>query len=310
MKHKLSKNTNMKHKLSKNTIITIIVLIVDLIVFVFGYSSGYFNILRQNAKSIYYIDNNSLGLFIALTMIAVLSLYHTLHNLTTDIQMDQASKKVETSISEQLGRVEAHLINYGEQSIEYNYLSSIENDIGANNSLINNEIWVITNDFEEQNDTSDGIKCRNAIISNLKSNVFYYYIVPQTKREDMEHLCFKIKETLADNYSGKFYYIFDDALDFIPTEYFDIVLYLKKGTDGKFVEKSDSIMCYCFSKKSDKYFYTMVENENIRNQMFEYIKNYQVSHNFINGLKSQSMQQPMYQSTKQTRKKSKHKRNN
>lgn len=309
MKHKTSKSTIIKHKLSKNTIITLIVLIADLIGFGFSYSSGFLNILKQNDES-YYIDNNILGLFIALTMIAVLSLYHTLHNLTTDIQLDQASYKVETSINEQLGRVEAHLINYGEQSIEFNYLSSIENDIGANNSLINNEIWVITNDFEEQNDTPDGIKCRNAILSNLTSNVFYYYIVPQAKREDMEHLCFKIKETLNDNFSGNFYYIFDDALDFIPAEYFDIVLYLKKGKDGKFVEKSDSIMCYCFSKKSDKYFYTMVENENIRNQMFEYIKKYQVSHNFINGLKSQSMQQPKYQSTKQTPKKPKRKRNN
>lgn len=299
----------MKHKLSKNTIITLFVLIVDLIGFGFSYSSGYFIILKQDAQANYYIDNTILGLFITLTIIAILSLYHTLHNLTTDIQMDQASKKVETSINEQLGRVEAHLINYGEQSIEYKYLSSIENDIGVNNNLINNEIWVITNDFEEQNDTPDGIKCRNAILSNLNSNVFYYYIVPQTKLEDMEHLCFKIKGTLSSNYTGKFYYIFDDALDFIPAEYFDIVLYLKKGKNGKFIEKSDSIMCYCFSKKSDKYFYTMVENENIRNQMFEYIKKYQTSHNFINGLEAQNRQQPKCTPTKQARKKTKRKRN-
>lgn len=64
-------------------------------------------------------------------------------------------------------------------------------------------------------------------------------------------------------------------------------------------------MCYCFSKKSDKYFYTMVENENIRNQMFEYIKKYRTSHTFINGLEAQNRQQPKCIPTKQARKKNK-----
>lgn len=45
----------MKHKISKNTIITLIVLIVDLIGFGFSYSSGYFIILKQDAQSNYYI---------------------------------------------------------------------------------------------------------------------------------------------------------------------------------------------------------------------------------------------------------------
>lgn len=306
MKHKMKHKPNNIIKL--NTIITLAVFAVDVLGFAFSYFTGHFNILIYNTEEkYYYIDTNLLGIFVAMTMIAVLSLYHTLHNLTTDIQVNQASKKAETKITEQLGRVEAHLINYGEKAIEYKYLSSIENDIGANDTLINNEIWVITNDFEEQNDTPDGINCRNAIVSNLYSNVLYYYIVPQTKREDMEHLCFKIKDALTSQYSGKFYYIFDDVLDFIPAEYFDIVIYLKKDKSGKFIEKSESIVCYCFSKRSDNYFYTMVEDENIRNQMFEYIKNYRVNHNFINGLTQQQTQQP--KSQHQPRKKAPNKRN-
>lgn len=256
-------------------IISVVIALVNIALVILGLCLDWLQILKfDNDLGRYYIDNTSLALVLVSVIIEIFSIYHIFHISSIEEQLKRFDEEGKTVCG--LGKVEAHLINYNLDSVEFEYLSAIENEIGTHENAVQNEIWVITNNFEEGNDSLEGKELRNAIISNLKHNVSYYYIVPSALEEKMLLLLEKIKGELKGSYTGQFKYIKDDALDFIPTPYFDIILYLKKKEDK--IESSSTI-CYCFSQKnaSNKYYYSRVEDDATKTRLYEYVKNYKTN---------------------------------
>ena len=263
----------MNKKLKSNKIqiiISVVVAIFNIALVILGLCLDWLQILKFNGER-YYIDNTSLALLLLSVLVEIFSIYHIFHIKSIERQLKRLDEEGHTVSG--LRKVEAHLINYNLDSVEFEYLSAIENEIGTHENTVQNEIWVITNNFEEGNDSLEGKELRNAIISNLKHNVSYYYIVPSALEEKMVLLFKKIKNELKGNYTGQFKYIKDDALDFIPTPYFDIILYLKKKEE---IIENSSTICYCFSQRnlSNKYYYSRVEDDITKARLYAYVKNY------------------------------------
>lgn len=229
----------------------------DVILLFLGYRVEDFTILKQSVSSagdsIYYINNSNLMIVVAICLLNILAIVQSIsnHAIYNQLQQLDASGIVSTKIS----RIEAHLVNYDERTIAFELLSSIENDIGLKEPSVNNEIWILTNNFEEKEDSSEGKELREAIISNLKTNVNYYYIIPDASKDEFTQLCDKLHKNIAENKTaikGNFNYLVDERLDFIPSPLYDIILYIKVGTIGETrYADSDSKIYYCFSKETD-----------------------------------------------------------
>lgn len=244
-----------------------------------GYTTESFQILKwtvnQNGNVIYEIDNTHLMFVMAFCIVDVLIIYNL---FLTEIISYQLNKIDNCGhISDVIKKIEVHLMNYNSDTIAFEHLSAIEFEVGLAKQEIHNEIWIITNNFEEKNDTMEGQELRNAIMENLKTNVDYYYVIPKSGIEEIEQLGEKLLYKIGSKkINGKFNYIVDDALDFIPTPYFDIIMYIKVGIGRKEYIESSSQIYYCFSKsiKSEECFYQKVDRQDIWNKMIKHIEEY------------------------------------
>ncbi len=236
------------------------------------------NLINENGAIYYEISISNFLIIITWVIVNTLSIYY---GITTELFWVRFSQReANGALFEGLNRIEDHLINFDHDSIPFEKLADIERRIGATNRKISNEIWILTNNIEECHDSEEGRHLRQAIISNLKTNVNYYYVIPQSAVEDIEQLSTKLRsKTKREQTSGTFRYIVDDALDFIPTPYFDIVMYLKMTPGMADTIESSSEIYYCFSQEttSTECYYQAVKDRAIWLKMREYIKKYKNS---------------------------------
>lgn len=183
-----------------------------------------------------------------------------------------------------IGKIEAHLshylFNYDKESIAFSHLSAIEHEVGTTKPDTHNEIWVITNDFEENNDSNEVQELREAILSNLSTNVDYYYLVTESHEEEMKILAKKLSTDKAGRrIIGTFNYFVNNSFDFIPTPYYDIILYIKYGPNNDYIESSSKFY-YCFSRTPNDniYFYQKVQEKEVWNRLTNYVKKYKEEH--------------------------------
>ena len=256
---------------SRKTNIFIIVSLVlfNIIVLLVSYKIDSFKILKctedTNGTSFYEISNSNLMIVIVICVINVLAIYHIIISGTL------------ITICDEVKKINFYFSNYDEGTISFKHLSEIELGVGLNNQNVHNEIWVVTNNFEEKNDSKEGQRLRDAIIANLKTNVDYYYVIPKSKIDEIEQLGDKLRSKIGTKpMIGKFQYIIDDALDFIPIQYFDIIMYIKITDGEKMYAESSSQIYYCFSKNSilENCFYQRVDNVEIWNKLIKQTRDY------------------------------------
>ena len=266
----------------------------------------------------YKINNANLIIIIAITLINVLAIYHIVskavffHNLssvdetgnisqgidrinehlinhnckqlsqiatTVDSNKERLSELVSLA-AERFGLIEDHLVNYNynEDTIMYSGLSDVEQRIGANNKNRHNEIWIITNNFEENSDSDAGKKVRTAMLDNLATNVDYYYIVSKRYVSKMEVLSKKLSLERGNRIlTGNVYYFVNDDFNFIPTPYYDIVLYIIDDPENNIPIEDTSLFYFCFSQKTEakKCYYQFVKSnsevwERIKDAVIDY----------------------------------------
>ena len=134
----------------------------------------------ENAISILYtVSNSNLMMVVGICIINVLAVAQTFFNLSYRTQLFDVDRNGE--VREQLTKVERHLTDYDKHTIAFELLSEVESSIGAKNQKIHNEIWILTNNFEEAGTSEEAKQLRRAIISNLRTNVDYYYVIPKSK---------------------------------------------------------------------------------------------------------------------------------
>lgn len=266
-------------------VLTAFLILVDILVLFVGYKIDSFQILKSttdaNGFIAYEISNSNLLFVIALCLINVLTIYHTIVSQELRTQLEKTDKS--GHVSEGIKKIEVHLLNYNSDTIAFAHLSAIEHEVGLNKQRIHNEIWILTNNFEEKNDTAEGKELRDAIIANLKTNVDYYYIIPSSRVDEIMQLRAKLRNQIGkQKTNGKFVYIVDDALDFIPTPYFDIVMYIKVAEGEESFAESSSQIYYCFSRstKSEDCFYQKVDNTEIWTKMIDRTKEYKSKNGF------------------------------
>ena len=265
----------------------IIVAIIDFAVLVIGYKIDSFEILstkvmEDSGPTLYAISNSNLMIVMAICMINVFAVIQTVFNWSFISSIQELDKGGE--IHRELTKVERHLTDFDKHSIAFELLSEVESSIGVKNNKVHNEIWILTNNFEEAGSSEEAKQLRKAIVSNLCTNVDYYYVIPRSKEDVIKELGRKLQKEIGRRTTmGSFMYIVDEALEFIPTPYFDIDMYLVKGLDDEYIQDK-SVVYYCFSRLSDtgEYFYRRVQKETneseIWKRMTEYTKHYKEEH--------------------------------
>ena len=264
-----------------------IVVILDFVVLIIGYRIDSFEILSTkvmegSGSTLYAISNSNLMVVMAICLINVFAVVQTVFNWSFLSSIQDLDKGGE--INRELTKVERHLTDFDKHSIAFELLSEVESSIGVKNNKVHNEIWILTNNFEEAGSSEEAKQLRKAIVSNLCTKVDYYYVIPKSKEDVIKELGRKLrKEIERKTTTGSFMYIVDEALEFIPTPYFDIDMYLAKGLDDEFIQDK-SVVYYCFSRLSDSgdYFYRRVQKETNESEiwkgMTEYTKHYKKAH--------------------------------
>lgn len=218
--------------------------VLNVIILFIGYRMDNFPILATTIKDdgtfTYTISNSNLMIVMTQAISSVVIIYHSIVSCAIN------------EVKEGVKKVEVHLINYGSDSIKFEYLSAIELELGTHKQKIHNEIWILTNSFEENEDSSEGKELRAAILANLKTNVDYYYVVPESCIQSIKILGEKLhSEQGSRKLTGKFRYIVDNTLNFIPTPYYDIIMYLKIGPGQSGHTETSSQIYYCFSRSTE-----------------------------------------------------------
>ena len=264
----------MPKKLKIQRIFTTVLLTVVLnaIILYVGYIMDLFPILATTIKEdgtyIYTISNSNLMIVMTQVIFSVIIIYHSIVSCAI------------SEIKEGVKKVEVHLINYESDSIKFEYLSAIELKLGTHKQKIHNEIWILTNSFEENEDSSEGKELRAAILANLKTNVDYYYVVPESCIQSIKVLGEKLQsEQGSKKLTGNFYYIVDNTLNFIPTPYYDIIMYLKIGPGQSGHAETSSQIYYCFSRSTESKdcFYLKIDrdrDEATWDKLTKYVKKY------------------------------------
>lgn len=256
------KKENERKVLSKIPKLPIIIGVVfNIVLALVGFKTDLFPLLIGPSEAEYSLNVGNLQVIITLSVVGTLLIYHSL----IGYELNDLYEKIESKtamidsalhgVKSGLKRVEVHLLNYDNTSIEFEHLSAIESEIGAGDAKIHNEIWIITNNFEEKEDSAEGKELRTAILSNLKTSVDYYYVIPSSCLGDIELLGYHLSKEVGNGKTkGHFFYCIDDNLDILPTPYYDIIMYLKMTADsgnGEAQVQTSSQIYYCFSRSTE-----------------------------------------------------------
>lgn len=261
-----------KLKVQRISTTVLLTVVLNAIILYVGYIMDLFPILATTIKEdgtfTYTVSNSNLMIVMTQVIFSVVIIYHSIISC------------VISEVKEGVKKVEVHLINYRSDSIKFEYLSAIEHEVGTHNQNIHNEIWILTDNFEENEDSNEGKELRAAILANLKTNVDYYYIVPESCIQSIRVLGEKLQsEKGSRKLTGKFRYIVDNTLNFIPMPYYDIIMYLKIGLGQSGHAETSSQIYYCFSRstESEDCLYLKIDrdkDEDTWNKLTEYVKEY------------------------------------
>lgn len=261
-----------KLKVQRISTTVLLTVVLNAIILYVGYIMDLFPILATTVKEdgtfTYAISNSNLMIVMTQVIFSVVIIYHSIISCAI------------SEVKEGVKKVEVHLNNYGSDSIKFEYLSAIELELGTHKQKIHNEIWILTNSFEENEDSREGKELRAAILSNLKTNVDYYYVVPESCIQSIKMLGEKLQsEQGSKTLTGKFHYIVDNTLNFIPTPYYDIIMYLKIGPGQSGHAETSSQIYYCFSKstESEDCLYLKIDRDkdvDTWNKLTKYVKKY------------------------------------
>ena len=211
-------------------------------------------------------------------LISVFFAYHafltfTLKDLTFTLK-DVIKKEVE-SINGNLVCIDTK-VGVLNDSIPFSYLDDIERRHGEGNKDVNCEMWIIANTLQEAyNSGTKDSSLLNTIYDNITHNkVHYFYVLPHNEKSKLEiaSLQSRLKDKqshLHREITGGVSYKLDNTIDkLIPSEYFDIVLFIDCDEQGTPIIMGDSTsyegyQCFSSFSKENKYYYQPIDRDTI-----------------------------------------------
>lgn len=219
-------------------------------------------------------------------LLGVISAYHT---LLTYVLKSQFSSIVKT-LENELANLGKHInmlskCTLPNDSIPYATLENIEKRHGLQSDAVKNEVWIIANNLQESNNSNGDDKTfLDLIYENLKRNVRYYYVLPDTSesRSQGESLCSQLqslyfnesslkskrKESQMVKFNGGLFIGYEKDLEKrYPAEYFDIVIYIDCDANGRpietYSEKKEGYYCFSKMRSDNAYVYSKMSEAKI-----------------------------------------------
>jgi len=202
-------------------------------------------------------------------LVSVFCAYHPFLCYALKGLMKSESIKINETIYLNMSCVNSKLRLIGE-SITFAQLEQIEKQHGSDNRTVKSEMWIIANSLQEAKKDKNVL---STIYDNITlNNVHYYYVLPETdeSKEQLSSLIAALKELHNKNrkrrhITGGISCLYDNDLNnVIPSEYFDIVLFIDCDDENNPKLYDDSSECegyYCFSSQSkdNEYIYQKIK---------------------------------------------------
>lgn len=157
------------------------------------------------------------------------------------------------------------------ESVSFSQLTVIEEKHGLSNAEKRNHVVNITNELQEAHGGIENDEILKTIYNNISRNgVEYFYVLPKNSEGKMEIALLvkrlsKLKQETGESqsFNGGIYYFLDDSvLSHMPSEYYDIIVYVDFASDEKLKNliAFDIEGYYCFSREREDnnyFFYPM-----------------------------------------------------
>lgn len=207
-------------------------------------------------------------------IIILISVFLAYHAFLTFTLKDIIKKEVE-SINGNLVCIDTK-VGVLNDCIPFSYLDDIERRHGKGNKNVDCEMWIIANTLQEANnsETKDNALL-NTIYDNITHNkVHYFYVLPYSEKSKLEIA--SLQSRLKDKQrrchrkiTGGISYKLDDTIDkLIPSEYFDIVLFIdcdEQGTPNIMGDSAayEGYQCFSSLSRENKYYYQSIDRDTI-----------------------------------------------
>lgn len=231
----------------------------------------------------------------SIAIIGILMAYHCILTFIIDNQRNILSEKVEDSFSQMSKATEKSFNTLDSRfdainnqfeivndqfktvnnrldtvitAVPFSQLAIIEEKHGLSNAEKRNHVVDLTNRLQESHGGNSGDEFLEAIYKNIMTNgVEYYYVLPNNKKGAKEIALLadrlrKYKKAHKDKRSpnGGVHYLLDNSmLEYMPSEYYDTILYVDFIEDekqqGEVVRDVEGYYCFSKERKDNNYFF-------------------------------------------------------
>ena len=160
-------------------------------------------------------------------------------------------------------------------AVPFSQLAIIEEKHGLSNAERRNHVVDLTNYLQESHGDRPGDdEFLNAIYNNIMTNgVEYYYVLPNNEeaKAEIASLAQRLRKLNKGNEpsvspNGGIHYLYDDnLLGFLPSEYYDTIIYVDFIQDekqqGQLIQDIEGYYCFSEKRKDNNYFFSAIDKD-------------------------------------------------
>lgn len=217
----------------------------------------------------------------SIAILGILMAYHCFLSFIIEDQNKMLCEKIDDrykemrSLSDNAFNTITDRLNKVINAVPFSQLAIIEEKHGLSNAERRNHVVDLTNYLQESHGDRPGDdEFLNTIYNNIMTNgVEYYYVLPNNEeaKAEIASLAQRLRKLKKGNEpsaspNGGIHYLYDDnLLGFLPSEYYDTIIYVDFIQDekqqGQLVKDIEGYYCFSEKRKDNNYFFSAIDKD-------------------------------------------------